>query len=346
MAELEDLISEMLPAVEDTMTQVVRQTTLNDSVYLELHSMLAYHMGWEGDGAGPEARGKRLRPLILLLCCAAAGGNWKDALPAAAAVELLHNFSLIHDDIEDDSPLRRGRPTVWSRWQIPQAINAGDALLSIAHLSIFELQATCSKEIALEAAIMLQYTCLELTKGQYLDMAFESQSDVSIESYWQMIRGKTAALLAACCELGALCAAPQNNAARNSFREFGLKLGLAFQAHDDILGIWGDANETGKSTASDLVTRKKSLPILYGLQKKGAFAERWLEEIKDSDTKELAQMLEIEGALAYAQTIAAELTSKAEAAVQEAIAKSITPEQKAAGNALVQLAHLLLTRQK
>ena len=345
MAELEDFASEMLPAVEDTMAQFVRRTTLNDPAYFELHSMLAYHMGWEGDGAGPNARGKRLRPLILLLCCAAAGGNWRAALPAAASAELLHNFSLIHDDIEDDSPLRRGRPTVWSLWKIPQAINAGDALLSIAHLSSFELQTTCSTEIALEAAIMLQKTCLELTKGQYLDMAFESQSDVSIDTYWQMIHGKTASLLATCCELGALCA-NRPNIVRDKFYEFGLKLGLAFQAHDDILGIWGDANETGKSTASDLVTRKKSLPILFGLQNKGAFAMRWLEEIKDSDAKDLAQMLEFEGALAYAQQVSAKLTSEAEATLHEALTKLHTAEQKASGRALVQLAHMLLERQK
>ena len=110
----------------------------------QYNSMLAYHLGWDGEGAGPEARGKRIRPLLVLLTCSAAGGEWRNALPAAAAVELVHNFSLIHDDIQDNSPLRRGRETVWKRWGIAQAINAGDAMLTIAHLTLLRMEKTSS----------------------------------------------------------------------------------------------------------------------------------------------------------------------------------------------------------
>ena len=99
---------------------------IQEAAYSGLHAMMAYHLGWEGPGAGPKASGKRVRPLLVTLTCAAAGGDWRQALPAAAAVELIHNFSLLHDDIEDNSPLRRGRPTVWTQWGIPQAINTGE----------------------------------------------------------------------------------------------------------------------------------------------------------------------------------------------------------------------------
>ncbi|HWQ83803.1 MAG TPA: polyprenyl synthetase family protein, partial [Anaerolineales bacterium] len=115
---MEDLTRTMLEAVEDELRQVVARA--NGSSLEEMHHMLAYHLGWEGEGSGKQARGKRVRPLLLLLVCAAAGGKWRMALSGAAAVELIHNFSLIHDDIQDNSPLRRGRPTVWTKWGIPQ----------------------------------------------------------------------------------------------------------------------------------------------------------------------------------------------------------------------------------
>src|SRR4030067_283120 len=142
--------------------------------------MVAYHLGWEGDGAGSDARGKRIRPLLVVLACAAAGGDWGKALPAAAAVELVHNFSLIHDDIQDNSPLRRGRTTVWKHWGIPQAINAGDAMLTLAHLSALRLANTISAEVAIQAATIFQQACLQLTKGQYLDLSYENRRPLSL----------------------------------------------------------------------------------------------------------------------------------------------------------------------
>ena len=176
--------------------------------------MLTYHMGWEGEGAGPEAQGKRIRPLLVLLCAEAAGGNWRAALPAAAAVELLHNFSLIHDDIQDNSPLRRNRPTVWVKWGAAQAINAGDVLFTLAFLALQDLAGTLPPQNVLLASHILQETCLRLTEGQYLDMSYETRPALPLDAYWPMIGGKTSALLACCCELGALVGGAEEPAAR------------------------------------------------------------------------------------------------------------------------------------
>ncbi len=134
-----DRLSEiMLPAIESHLREAL--TAAQDQHASELYKMLTYHLGWEGEGAGARARGKRIRPLLVTLTAMAAGGDWQSALPAAAAVELLHNFSLIHDDIQDNSPYRRGRLAVWKLWGIPQAINAGDAMFTLAHMALNPLQ--------------------------------------------------------------------------------------------------------------------------------------------------------------------------------------------------------------
>ena len=329
-------IQNLLASLEDELHSSIESQ--QESELVQYISMLAYHLGWEGEGAGPEARGKRIRPLLVLLTCSAAGGMWPNALPAAAAVELVHNFSLIHDDIQDNSPLRRGRETVWKRWGIAQAINAGDAMLTIAHLTLLRMENTSTPRGTLEAARTLQQACLRLTKGQYLDLAFESQDQLSIEAYWQMVGGKTAALLGACTELGAI-AADCSDSRRQAFRDFGYHLGLAFQAQDDILGIWGDAALTGKSNESDLLAGKKSLPVIYGLQQNGPFAVRWKTgPILRSETEALAQQLEGEGARQFTQDAAAHMTSKALEALDQA-----KPEGEAS-KALDDLANQLLSR--
>jgi geranylgeranyl diphosphate synthase type I len=303
-------------AVEAELHRAVERSGENGLA--EFDAMLAYHLGWEGPGAGPAASGKRIRPLLVVLTCAAAGEKWEKALPAAAAAELVHNFSLIHDDIQDNSPLRRGRETVWKLWGIPQAINAGDAMLTLAHLDLLRLGETCSPEIALQGAKVLQNACLQLTKGQFLDMAYEDVTHLSLDLYWQMVNGKTAALLAACTELGALTASAPADC-RRAYRDFGQYLGLAFQAQDDILGIWGDSAVTGKSAESDLLEGKKSLPILFGLNQSGIFARRWREgPISPDEVASLASQLEAEGARTFTEQAACEMTDQAQQALDQA----------------------------
>ena len=340
---LSSLSSLLLPAVETEMQRII--SSANAPQTIEMHRMIAYHMGWEGEGAGPKAQGKRIRPLLVLLAYGAAlpanlqPPTWDVALPAAASVEILHNFSLIHDDIQDDSPLRRGRPTVWKKWGIAQAINAGDAEYTLAYTAMLELGKTASPEIALESVNILQRTCVLLTQGQYLDISFETRESVTLDEYWTMIGGKTAALTAACTELGAL-AAGAADPTREGYREFGRCLGLAFQVQDDLLGIWGDTALTGKSAESDLVAGKKTIPVLYGIAQMGAFAARWAQgPVHEGEAGDLAMQLEKEGARAYTEKMADDLTGKALHYLEEA------SPQGEAGDALVELAHKLLKRQ-
>ena len=147
---MEPYAQQFLPAIEAELHQIINLA--NGPDLQVLHNMMTYHMGWEGEGAGPEATGKRIRPMMVLLTTAAAGSQWEKALPAAAAVELVHNFSLIHDDIEDNSPVRRGRPTVWKKWGLAQAINTGDAMFTLAHLALQRLTITSSDATVVEAA--------------------------------------------------------------------------------------------------------------------------------------------------------------------------------------------------
>ncbi len=317
---LTEAMTAMLPAIEAELKEVVYGCM--NAAYPELRDMLTYHLGWEGEGAGPAAQGKRIRPVMTLLCAQAAGGDWRSALPAAAAVELLHNFSLIHDDIQDNSSLRRGRPTVWVKWGLAQAINAGDVMYTLAYWALQRLAHTCSPQTGLEANRLLQEVCLRLTEGQYLDISYERLDNLKLENYWPMITGKTSALLGGCAELGAL-AGGASREQRDAFREFGIKVGLAFQVLDDWLGIWGDAALTGKSTDSDLVAGKKSLPVVYALEKQGAFKRRWRRDgVRPEDVPEMAALLEKEGAGAYTLAQAENLTHQAYEALKRAVGEA------------------------
>ena len=302
------------------------------------HEMLTYHMGWTGEGAGSEATGKRIRPLMVLLCTSSCGGDWQSALPAAAAVELVHNFSLVHDDIQDNSPKRRGRDTAWVKWGAPMAINIGDALFVTSNQAIIDLKVNHPAEIVIRAAEILHNTCLELTRGQFLDMSYEERNDLTVEDYWPMIAGKTAALLSACCHLGALLGGA-DEASQDAYRSFGHYLGLAFQVQDDILGIWGNEAITGKSAASDLVEGKNSLPVLAGLFANKKFAERWRKgPIRPDEVEEIASLLSTEGGYDTAYNASQQMTDLALASLREA------EPQGEAGEALFALANKLLKR--
>lgn len=264
MSHLEIFSQQMIPAVEREMKSVLGLDDWGDSLF---YGMMHYHLGWvdaQLQRTGSNG-GKHIRPVLCLLVCASAGGDWQQAVPAGAAIELIHNFTLIHDDIQDASPTRRGRSTVWQLWGVPQAINSGDSMFAAAHLALHRLISRGVRpEIVSQAFYHLSLTCLKLTYGQYQDMSFESRPAVAVEEYIEMITGKTAVLISLCAQLGALIA-DHDRETTEHYASFGRDLGLAFQVKDDILGIWGDEAVIGKSAATDIATRKKSLPVLYGL---------------------------------------------------------------------------------
>jgi len=253
-----------LTAIDAEMREV-----LDRAVPAELrpfYGMMAYHLGWQDTAFHlvEAPSGKRLRPLLCLLACQVTS-HWKVALPAAAAVELVHNFTLIHDDIQDHSPLRRGRPAVWSVWGIPQAINAGDGLFIIARNALLRLRARgVSPDVILDCISVLDETILCICEGQYLDLAFERRLDVDEEAYNGMIARKTAALLEAAVQLGALVGGASEEVTA-ALRAYGGALGLAFQVQDDLLGVWGEEDRTGKPAAADVYGRKLGLPAVHAL---------------------------------------------------------------------------------
>jgi geranylgeranyl diphosphate synthase type I len=279
---LQNYTQQMIPAVEQEMKLILKADEMDDDPFF---GMMHYHMGWTDETFNPinHPGGKRVRPLICLLTCQAAGADWQMAIPAAASLEIVHNFTLVHDDVEDASPTRRGRPTVWNIWGISHAVNSGDAMFALAHEALSrEIDLGVPAEIVVKALRRLDQMCVELTKGQYADLIFETRAEVTIQEYLAMIGGKTAALLSLSCELGALIAGCDESVVSH-YAAFGRDLGLAFQVRDDILGIWGDETAIGKSAATDIVTRKKSLPVIYGLANSEELRLLYDLEIADGD---------------------------------------------------------------
>jgi geranylgeranyl diphosphate synthase type I len=325
---------EMLEAIEKDLKIAIQP--IQSVQYPELVKMIHYHMGWLNDA---QSGGKRIRPLITLLCCDAAGGDWQNILPAASAIELIHSFTLIHDDIEDHSDTRRGRATLWKLWGIPQAINTGDTLFTISRLTTYRLSdAEIHPELVLKAQSTLDQACLHITQGQHLDLAFETQEKVSVDDYLEMIKGKTSALITASSTIGAqLAGSPVSIIEKYS--AFGLHLGLAFQVQDDILGIWGDPNMTGKPASDDLRQRKKTLPTLYGIAKSPNFADLFFQESKRVTVQDLYEALNQVDALDHARDFSQQQTDLALQALQEAEPRGPAVKE------LREIAHQLTQRQ-
>ncbi|MBO0703437.1 MAG: polyprenyl synthetase family protein [Candidatus Dormibacteraeota bacterium] len=242
--------------------EALRATARPDGL---LGRMTAYHLGWvEADGsAADHPAGKRIRPALVCWAAEACGGTLESALPAACAVELVHNFTLVHDDVQDRDQLRRGRPTVWSVWGEAQAINAGDAIAATALATLLGSAAGDPTERLRrsQAAAALLQAEIEVIEGQTLDLQHECRPDTPSQTYLRMVEAKTGALIGASLELGAIMAgAPA--AAQEGLRRAGRLLGVAFQLRDDWLGVWGDPAVTGKSKENDLTRRKLTYPVV------------------------------------------------------------------------------------
>lgn len=262
---------------------------LGDSVPL-LDRMSRYHLGLVSPSGDPvleddrqRFQGKRFRPLIALLTCVAAGGELRQATSLAAGIELLHNFTLIHDDIQDRSPNRRHRATVWRVWGDAQAINAGDALFAAAQIAVLD-QAGLDSDVEQLVPIARAFNrmTIEIVRGQVLDIDFEGRDDVTAADYLGMIERKTAAIVEFAAWSGSVLGGADAATAQR-FARFGKALGVGFQIRDDALGVWGTSEETGKDIGDDIRRRKQSLPVLL-LRDAATQSDRdALDEIYSSD---------------------------------------------------------------
>ena len=291
--------------VAETEEEILGLVRDHDASTRGLYEMVRYHLGLDGTGA---AGGKRMRPLLGLLAYASITGEYRQALPGAAAVELGHNFSLVHDDIEDGDRERRHRPTLWSLHGVPQAINTGDALFTLSRIALHRLtDLGFSDAKVLRLMRLYDHTCLRLCEGQYLDIWMgEHDEAITVELYFDMIGRKTAALISASIEAGALLAT-DDDAVIARYRNFGWALGLAFQLNDDLLGIWGEERATGKEP-TDLVRHKKTLPVLYALEHAAAADVERMRSIyatpnpTDADIADAMAILERSGAREYTRS--------------------------------------------
>ena len=288
--------------IADTEQEILRVVADHDPSTAGVYEMIRYHLGLDGSGA---ASGKRMRPLLGLLAYASIAGDYRPALPGAAAVELGHNFSLVHDDIEDGDRERRHRATLWTVHGIPQAINTGDTLFSLSRIALHRLtDLGFSDAKVLRLMRLFDETCLRLCEGQYIDIATsESDELMSVDGYLDMIGRKTAALIAGSIEAGAVLATDDEEVI-GRYRRFGWALGLAFQINDDLLGIWGAEQATGKEP-SDVAHKKKTLPVIYAAEHAGPEDRARLLDLyghpdpSAAEVKEIVEILERVGARDY-----------------------------------------------
>jgi geranylgeranyl diphosphate synthase, type I len=293
--------------ISDIEAEMLRLVGDRDDSTRGVYEMIRYHLGLDRPDA---PAGKRMRPILGLLAYASiAGEHWR-ALPGAAAVELGHNFSLVHDDIEDGDRERRHRPTLWSLYGVPQAINTGDMLFSLSRIALHRLtDLGFSDTKVLRLMRLYDETCLALCEGQFIDI-WTSEHDelLSVDGYFDMIGRKTAALIAASIEAGALLATDDEHVIAR-YRAFGWALGIAFQLNDDLLGIWGAERATGKEP-TDLARHKKTLPVLYTFERAGPEDRERLDALyrlpnpTADDVGEIITILERSGAREYTRQAA------------------------------------------
>jgi geranylgeranyl diphosphate synthase, type I len=286
-----------------------------------------YHFGWR-DANGNLAEhngGKGIRPALAVLSAEAVGAPSEFGLPGAVSVELVHNFSLIHDDVVDHDTERRHRPSVWALFGIGKAVIVGDALLALADQCLLEAErvlgvaAVAEQSAVAASARRIADATSKMIAGQALDMAFEHTDAVSLQACLEMEAGKTGALLSCASAIGAefAGAAP---ALVSALATFGLELGLAFQAIDDVLGIWGDPAVTGKPAGSDLRAGKMSLPIVAALERGGPEADELAgllqrDDLDDEATNRAALLVEKSGGRQLALDDAAQRLESALAAI-------------------------------
>ncbi len=286
---------------------------------LPLYDMARYHLGWTDESGQPAAggSGKALRPSLCLFACEALGGTVDRAMPAAVAIELVHSFSLVHDDIQDRDTERRHRPTVWYLWGQRQGIATGVTLWSLAHRALHratDCGATGAQLLRADRA--LTEAARDMIEGQAMDIEFEGRIDVGLDGYLAMISRKTGALIGCALELGAILGAAPEPVVQ-SFRRGGQSLGLAFQIRDDMLGVWGETEALGKPVGADIIRKKNSLPVAFTLkQATGAARDQLLAvynkaEIEPEDVETVLEVMDRFHARSYSRGLAEETCATA-----------------------------------
>ena len=318
MAAIKEILTQYLPDIEQTI-----QDALTDTPPF-IRGVIEYHFGWIDQNFEPIAseKGKALRPTVCLLVFEALTGHHRDALPVAACLEMIHNFTLLHDDIEDNDAERRGRPTAWTIWGKPLAINVGDFLYTLSFHQLHRLdRAKFTPDTIFEVQRLISQACLDLTMGQDLDLRFEQSQDVTTAMYLDMVYKKTGALLEASIVSGARLGT-SDEAILDAYRDFAQNIGIAFQVRDDMLGIWGDSAKTGKSADNDLRRKKKTLPVLYMLANLSGQRQEQIktlyanpEPLSDEQIAFVRECLEVAQAHHYAQTVADAYIEKSFAAL-------------------------------
>ena len=328
LAQIRDVVEPAMRCAVDTLDPAAR-------------ALASYHLGWvDADGQPTTGGGKAVRPAFALLSAQAVRAPTSVAVPGAVAVELVHNFSLLHDDLMDGDVTRRHRATVWALHGPPAAILAGDALLALANQVLLDVGTTS----AIRAASLLGRTTQELIRGQFEDVAFERRHDVTVDHFLAMVDGKTASLLSCAASIGAVLADASLDSV-SALATYGSELGIAFQLVDDLLGIWGDPAVTGKAVGSDLRARKKSLPVTYSLCNGGPAGEalaEWLGDdgsVSDEEVARASELVEMGGGRSWAAEEARRRLARAEAALASA------DFDRDATRELVELGRFIVTRE-
>ena len=338
-------LPQMIDRYGESIQSALRAELSKDSSFV--YDILRYYMGWADETGAPHRRdgagaGKAVRPTLCLFGCEAVGGEVAQAIPAAVALELIHNFSLIHDDIQDKDETRRGRKTVWAVWGLPKALVAGNVLRVVADSALHNLP---KSERAIAAVSLLTEAYLEMIDGQYLDISFEGRHDIGMDDYRRMISRKTGALLRCSLNMGATVGTDDASTVA-AFRECGRALGYVFQIRDDALGVWGEESVTGKPVGSDIRRKKNSYPVVYAMENADALDGRLLSEIyakdalDDADVASVMGVMERIGVQERAHVEASEWADRAMAAL---VAVELSPEAR---RDIEDFTHFLLVRDR
>ena len=301
-------VPEVLTKYRELVDGSLKKCLSSDSLFV--YDMLRYCMGWADNSGEPiqGTTGKALRPSLCLFACEAAGGRLRDAIPVASSIELIHNFSLVHDEIQDFDETRHHRPTLWAVWGIPRALVAGNVLRIIADISVEGLR-TSNRAKPIESVSLLAQACLEMIEGQYMDISYEGRIDISLDQYMAMISRKTGALIRCSLQIGAELGNVEESVV-NVFKESGRALGYTFQIRDDILGIWGSETITGKPVGADIRRKKNSLPVVHAMSECSETERKALldvfsrKEMGDSEVELVLDIMESNHTLKFAQELA------------------------------------------